>query len=715
MRWQKIARLAIAVSVVAFALLVALALRRGKQSPPAAEDVTREQPGSVSEATGGGEYKHAEGGKTSFALKWGGTHALWSDGRNKLTGGVRVEWETGGRRFTVTSKEAEVLYKDNALKTGTFISDVRMTTADGLSVTSDEANYDDADGMVRIPGPVEFTKGRLKGNGIGATYDRNREVLWLLDNAHLSVAPDDTGGGAMEADAKSAGLAKPDHYVRLTGEARIDAEGRTLRGDEVTIRLTEDDKRVQMLELRGNSRIDGGTGGPQAMSANDIDLTYADDGRTLQFAKLMENAGVQLAGNGRAAGRRVAGRNIEIALAPDGKTVTNLTSTERVQVDLPPEADGPSRRINADTLVAAGTPEGGLQEATFAGSVVYRETRAARRNVAAIDRTARSMKLVTKTKPGFGAIEEADFRGNFTFSDGQTTAEAPHAVYTVATETIELEPSKDPGPPPMVSDGTIEVQARTIAFTTTGRRLKADTDIRTSMQPQKKAPASGEATKLPSLLKDDETVFVTANRLEYDGAAANARYRGAARLWQGHDTSIRADTIVLDDKNGNLTATGDAREKVQTRMMVEHEDSKTKERKRVQQIGRGDTFEYNDAKRVATYTTGAYLSGPQGVLTAERIVLYLKANVSELEKAEAYEKVTLKEGVREVQGSKLVYTAADDRYVITGPQVLIIETQPKCNEMTAKVAEYDRRTGTMKADGADSNTQSRPCTGKRLF
>jgi lipopolysaccharide export system protein LptA len=148
--------------------------------------------------------------------------------------------------------------------------------------------------------------------------------------------------------------------------------------------------------------------------------------------------------------------------------------------------------------------------------------------------------------------------------------------------------------------------------------------------------------------------------------------------------------------------------------MVEHEDSKTAQRKRVQQIGRAETFEYHDASRVATYTTSAYLSGPEGVVTAERIVLFLKEKVSELDRAEAYDKVTLKEGIREVQGTKLVYTAATDQYVVTGPQVLIIETQPKCNEMWAKVAVYDRRAGTMNADGADASTKSNPCTGKRL-
>ena len=711
MRWQKPARIAIALLVVAFAVVVALALREGKQAPAEQGQVRREHSNSVSEA-GRVTYKYADKGRTSFALT-AGTHSTFADGRNVFGGGVRVDSERNGRKFTIESVDAEIVplkEGERGVKSGRFVRDVRLTTADGLVITAADATYDNVDGIVRIPGPVEFSKARLKGRGVGATYDTEREVLWLLESSHVTVAPDETGGGAMEADAKSAGLARAEHYARLIGEARIVTDGRTIRGDEITIRLSEDDKRVQRLELRGNSRIDGGSGGPQSMAASEMDLTYAEDGKALQFARLVENAQVQLAGAAGASGRRVAGRNIDIAMAPDGTTVTSLNATDSVQVDLPAEGDFPARRINSDTLAAAGTPAGGLQEATFAGNVVFRETRAARGKTPAIDRTARSMRLVAKTKPGFGALEQADFRGNFKFGDGQTSAEAPHAVYQVETERIDLSPSEDPGPAPMVSDGKIEVRARTIEFTTSGRKLKAETDVRSSMQPQKKPP-DGDPAKLPALLNDKETVNVTANRLEYDGAASTANYTGSARLWQGNDTSIRAAAIVLDDRNGNL----EAREKVETRMMVEHVDSKTKERRRVQQIGRGEVFTYNDAARQATYTTTAYLEGPEGVVTAERIVLHLKEKASELEKAEAFEKVTLKEGVRLVQGSNLVYTSVNDTYVITGPPVLIIEEQPKCNEMLAVRAVYDRTTGSMKAEGLDANTRSQPCTGKRLF
>ena len=91
--------------------------------------------------------------------------------------------------------------------------------------------------------------------------------------------------------------------MKLTGTRHINAEGRVIDADEITIAAhaghAEQPISTCRLELRGNSRITGGGGGsgPQAMSARDIDLTYAEDGRTLQHAQLIENAVVQLPGD----------------------------------------------------------------------------------------------------------------------------------------------------------------------------------------------------------------------------------------------------------------------------------------------------------------------------------------------------------------------------------------------------------------------------------
>src|SRR6185436_4449890 len=190
----------------------------------------------------------------------------------------------------------------------------------------EDATYSQSEGMLTIPGAVAFKRGRMNGTGVGATYDFNREVLWLQAEPHVTVAPDEKGQGAIDATAEAIGMARADHYLKLTKAAHI-------KGDEITIFLTQDDQRVQVLQLRGNSRIvgSGESGGPQNMSARDIDLTYAADGRTLQHSRLLENAVVQLPGEGNGPGKRIAGKTVELALAPDGKTVTNLNAAENVQ------------------------------------------------------------------------------------------------------------------------------------------------------------------------------------------------------------------------------------------------------------------------------------------------------------------------------------------------------------------------------------------------
>ena len=254
------------------------------------------------------------------------------------------------------------------------------------------------------------------------------------------------------------------------------------------------------------------------------------------------------------------------------------------------------------------------------------------------------------TKPGLGDIQQAEFRGNFRFVDGtESTAEAPIGVYQVSEDRLDLSPSStEPGPPPTVTNPQLTVHARTIALTMSTQVLKADTDVRSVMEQKddagrgaggppgrgtpkdaagrgtakedagragQKTAAAGD-TKMPSLLQSDQPVTVRSNRLAYDGNASHALYTGSARLTQPGGTELVADTIELDDKTGNLSA----HDKVRTKMPIDDVDPKTKKKTTTDTIGTSDVFVYEDAKRLATYTsTGAELAhfvGPTGDITA---------------------------------------------------------------------------------------------------
>jgi lipopolysaccharide transport protein LptA len=215
------------------------------------------------------------------------------------------------------------------------------------------------------------------------------------------------------------------------------------------------------------------------------------------------------------------------------------------------------------------------------------------------------------------------------------------------------------------------------------------------------------------MLKQDQPVNVTANRLEYDGASALATYTGNARLFQDQ-TSVQGDAIIVDDRNGNLTARGNVR----SVMFFEEEDSTTKTRSLAQRTATGDVMVYEDAKRLATYTTGptakAHIVGSEGDVTGDRIQLFLKKDVNELERAEADGNVVVKEGMRTAIGVHLTYTPADDTYVMTGSPVEIEEKTPtECRvTIASKVTFKKAAVSTRIENNGLTPVTTRPCSAK---
>jgi lipopolysaccharide transport protein LptA len=195
------------------------------------------------------------------------------------------------------------------------------------------------------------------------------------------------------------------------------------------------------------------------------------------------------------------------------------------------------------------------------------------------------------------------------------------------------------------------------------------------------------------MLKQDQPVNVTADTLDYDGSTSRAVYTGKAQLWQG-DTTLKGDSIALDDKTGDLTATGAATRTV----LVQEAKEKPGQKDRVASTATAKDFKYEEALRRATYTGEAHLSGPQGDMTAGKIELYLKASGDELDRLEAYDEVTLREqSRRKTTGARLTYFSADERYLVTGTPVTIVD---ECGrETTGRTLTFFRTTDRIVVDG----------------
>jgi lipopolysaccharide export system protein LptA len=740
---RKYLRMAIAAFVVIFAAAVVLSLRHARKPVPAVAPPAGD-PKALVQTTGHGKYDRYEGKVLKLHIEFG-SEATYPDNRSIFGNGVYMELpDRSGRTVKVHCQESEVTTPPgHALGHADLKGGVTLETSDGVTVKAAEASYDDTTGVAQIPGPLTFSKGRMSGSGVGGTYDRTHELLTILNRAAVEVAADAKGGGATHVTSNSAMMARLDHYMKFTGNATFDGEGRVTTADEATAYLTADNDKVQRMELRGNAAIAAkpGESGPQGMHARDIDMTYAPDGRTLQTAHMVENAALMLPGDPGKPGRRVAGRVIDLALAPDGTTVTNITANDSVQVDLPPEGDLPARQIRSASLAGTGTAASGIQSATFAGGVDYRETRAARGTVEAIDRTARSERMDVKTKPGFGDIEEADFHANVRFTNGtDTTADAPTAIYVIAADRLDLSAATgDTGRGPHVSDGRVTVDAANIHMTLGAQTMKADTNVRSLMQQttdQKPGPrgstaagtpAPTQSVRIPSMLKQDQPVDVKSNRLDYDAGKSLALYSGNARLWQEdqNGTVIQADRIVLEDKTGNLHATTNV-VSVMTLQEASADEQPSKPAKPpAPTTTKADDLVYADAQHQATYTGKVHMSGPDGDVTADRIDLFLTGDGGQLERAEANAAscpedhldacVVSRQPGHRAYGTHLTYVAKDGLYTMVGsPVQMYDDAPPNCKLTKATRLTFDRSGDRSTAAGNGTSPQQTvaiPCAG----
>lgn len=682
--WQKRARLVIAALGIAVVVLVAFTLRQ-RHAPPATRGVKRMDPTAVSESSGV-RATQSTGLKVPGVVDAERTLA-YADGTSKLIN-PKITTDRSGLQYVITSKEARVgADQSNVAMNG----DVRLVSSDGLDATTTQASYSRGEGVVRAPGRVNFAKGTLSGTAIGMTYDQGRDVLWLLDQAVVKVAPGEKTGAGADITAGTAGYARRDNYMRFERGVKLVREGRIVEADAATAFLGPDGGRLQNMELRGNSRIvsrGAAPGGLQAMRSTDMNLTYGPDGETLERAVLAGNAAIQLTGESGKAGRRIAGEYVDVAFGAGGD-ITQLTARDRVELLIPADKDAPERVIRSTAMEGTGKGGQGLTSARFIDGVEFREARGPGQL-----RIARARTLDVVMQPGSGAIDEANFSGSTRFEDGALRASAADGRYQIAKGVLHLSGSEGPNDP-RVQDERVTVDAKKIDLTFEGTRLVAIDNVRSVLKPAPKAtdPKAKTAQKVPGLLKADRPVNVTGATLNYDGGNSLATYNGAARLWQD-ETTIQGDTIVLDEKTGDLKA--NSKDLVRSAFTLEQMDQKTGEKKAFPSLATGKDLHYEDALRRATYTTEAHVNGPQGDCHAVKIELYFVEAGGSLERAEAYEQVKLIADGRTATGARMTYFAADERYLMTGAPVTIIE---ECRETTGKTLTFWRSTDRILVDG----------------
>jgi lipopolysaccharide export system protein LptA len=317
---------------------------------------------------------------------------------------------------------------------------------------------------------------------------------------------------------------------------------------------------------------------------------------------------------------------------------------------------------------------------------------------------AKPAPVVGKSPGGASQVTSATQQGHVVLAELQpsktpggspvkTTANADRLTYEGATGKIDL----TGGMPRIEQEGSHLVAAAIELNRLTGDATATGGVKATYVDPNAK-PSSNSA---PNGQGEGDSVHVVADRASLDHAQDETTFFGAphadARLWQGGD-SITAPTIILSRTQQLLTARGPANS-VKATFSEKQSGAGGRDPQRggqkvpsAMQITSGSLV-YSGGERKAAFANGVVARSAEGVLQAANLDVYLttaaRANAGavkatavqpaadiktnslpgpsgQVDRVVATGRVNLQQGDRRCFGDKLVYTADEQRFVLTG-------------------------------------------------
>ena len=290
-----------------------------------------------------------------------------------------------------------------------------------------------------------------------------------------------------------------------------------------------------------------------------------------------------------------------------------------------------------------------------------------------------------------GGIQSVTQTGNVVYSDSQATdkkmqAWADVARYTPADQMLVLTGS------PRVANGGMQTTANSVRINRATGDALAEGDVKSTYNELQEQPNG-------ALLASSSPIHVTSRTMTAHNNTGVALYTGKARLWQDANV-IEAPSIQFDRDHRSVTAQGTAAQPVQT-VLVQTEKpgeksakpSETKPAKKSAASGEsspisitGLKLTYADAERRAHYEGGVIARGSMFTASAKTLDAYLlphgptnknqpATGPGQLDHMVAEGGVVIQQPKRRAEGEKLVYTTAEDKFVLTGGTPSIFDAE----------------------------------------
>jgi lipopolysaccharide export system protein LptA len=293
-----------------------------------------------------------------------------------------------------------------------------------------------------------------------------------------------------------------------------------------------------------------------------------------------------------------------------------------------------------------------------------------------------------------GGIDAITQQGNVAYTDGQQRdkrmqAWADSARYTPADQMLVLTGA------PRVSNGGMVTTAKSIRMNRATGDALAQGDVKSTYSDLTEQPDG-------ALLASSSPIHVTARSMMAHNTPGTALYSGNACLWQDANI-IEAPTIQFDRDRRFVTAQGTAAqpvqtilvqaEKVQAEKPADNSPNSGKNAAKGTPLGGSSPISitaakltYADSERKAHYEGGVVAKGADFTATAKTADAYLLARSQthshqsfsgpgQLDHMVAQDNVVVQQPNRRAEGHELVYTAADDKFVLTGGPPSIFDAE----------------------------------------
>lgn len=590
-------------------------------------------------------------------------------------------------------------------------------------------------GIAQTDEVVDFRTEQATGSAKGAYYDSKNNELQLKSDVHIVTTGDHpatiTGSSGViqkvprQAVLLNAHIDQPDRtltadkgtllfepdntvqHVIAEGNVHIEVRGTTIievvgpRGD-----LNMGPKNsIQQAILSGGAKFDTHGGSVAHGSADTFIIDFEDQKQPSRF-HMVKNARMRQdpqPGKSGTGGQpmEIAADQLDFQLENGNQLKTGDTVGKASITILPmppgskpaksPATSGQDTGSNSTTVATAGkfhaTFDDNNRLQTLHG---WPNSRIVSTTPGQPDKVSTAQKLDV-TFAADGGVEKLIQTGNFEYHEasgnpnsGGRDAFADVATYTPGDQILVLTGS------PRVVDGGMTTTAVHVRMNRQTGEGFADDEVKTTYSELKPQPNG-------ALLANSDPIHVTAAHMTAFKQPGIAHYTGNVRLWQTANV-VRAPKMDFDNEKRAILAESDKTQKVSSLFVQQSQDGKN-----TPVDVTADKLTYVDEERLARYTGNVLAKTTTGTVTTQQLDVYLKeaeadpaSNTtasapkpvqqkgpslpgsdapSKIDHMIAAGKVVVTEPNRRAVGDKLVYTADDGKYLLTGRSPSIFDAE----------------------------------------